>query len=92
MAVSVGHVTPRQTSEREFGAPPRAAAANYARSDAHATPTIPNTRFARWRDSVTLRPSLVDIPLFFYYYYCKRTKLVRVSSNAIPRTLRYRVQ
>lgn len=32
----MGHVTPRQTSEREFDAPPGVAAANYARSDAHA--------------------------------------------------------
>lgn len=56
----MGHVTPRQTSEREFGAPPRAAAANYARSDAHATPTFSLAVFY-----VSLADIFFSPPFFF---------------------------
>lgn len=78
MAVSVGHVTPRQTSERELAAPSRVAAANYSRSDAHAT-----------RDSETLARGSGDHRVYaarefrsyfyFFFYYSN------MGQSSLPR-------
>jgi len=70
MAVSVGHVTPRQTSEREFDAPSRAVAINYARSDAHATPISPMQRFSP-SPTVFYAARLSIFPPFFFIIIVK---------------------